>query len=170
MTDDPLTQAPPPVPRDLEARPERLLIVARRREDSRYLFVRWPDWPHPAMLSTVPPHPDEGLAGGLASLLDARMGVRVQGEPRSATERQPARMRHPYAGSEGLGWLRPVAVEVTGTPAPDPLLDDILALTHAEALDTLPADLERVLFRAGAALLEPPPAPDPGTDVGTVDL
>ena len=33
--------------------PERLILVVRRVEDGRYLLARWPDWPHPAMLSTL---------------------------------------------------------------------------------------------------------------------
>lgn len=177
MTDDPAIHDPPPVPRDLEARPERLVLVVRRLEDARYLFARWPDWPHPAMLSTVPPSSTEGLAQGIASLVAARMGVRVTGEPRPATERRPARLHHPYAGSDGLGWLRPVAVDVFGEPRADALLDDVISLTRAEALAQLPTDLERVLFRAGSALLDDRaaagPSPDlpspgePGTDANT---
>src|SRR5690606_2141921 len=111
--------------------PERYLLVVRHLEagqaaadeSARYLFARWPDWPHPAMLSLSPPHPDEGLRDAVASLLRARLGVALEGEPRLSDTRTPARMRHPRVGFEGLGWLRAVSADVRGEPEPDGLLD-----------------------------------------------
>ena len=61
---------------------------------------------------------------------------------------------HPAGGGPGLGWLRPVAVEVTGEPAPDGLLEAVEAHTLDEALAALPTDVEREALRAGAALFE----------------
>jgi hypothetical protein len=142
--------------RDQDDAPERLMLVVRRVEDGLFLFARWPDWPHPAMLALDPPHPDEGPAGGIASLLDARLRVRLEGAPRVGDERRPVRMHHPYTGGGATGWLRPIAVEVSGEPEPDALLEDICALTAEEAARDLPTDLERALFAAGAALFDLP--------------
>ena len=137
-------------PRD----PERLIIVARRVEDGRFLFARWGDWPHPTMLSTLVPSEDEGLAGGIESLLYARMHVRVTGTPRPAAERVTVRMPHPRGGGPMLGWLRPVAVEVSGDPTADAMLEGVDALTRQEALAGLATDVERAAFRAGADAFE----------------
>jgi hypothetical protein len=141
-------------PRDLEDAPVRLILAVRHRENGDYLFVRWPDWPHPAMLALDPPHPQEGLAGGIAALLHARMRVTLESEPRTSGEQRPVRMRHPYIGGETTGWLLPVAVEVSGTPEPDALLEAVIRLSAAEADSQLPTDLERVLFRSVVALLD----------------
>src|SRR5688572_19448367 len=113
----------------LGTRVERLLIVPRRVEDGRYLFTRWPDWPYPAMLSTLPPRPHEPLEAVLDTLLYGRMGVRIAGEPRRSPRRVPVRMTPPGNSDAGLGWLRPLAVAVTGEPAPDGLLESVEALT-----------------------------------------
>ncbi len=137
------------------------MVVARRVEDGRYLFVRWPDWPYPAMLALDPPHPEEGFTAGVALLLSSRFSVQVQGEPLLAEERRPVRMRHPYAGGDTIGWLHPVAVEVAGDPVPDPLAGEVLTLTREEAIDQLPTDLERIMFTTAAALL--PPATEDGS-------
>jgi hypothetical protein len=137
------------------ARPERYLVVARLSAEGavgRYLFARWPDWPYPTMLGLWPPHPDEGLADAMRRLLRARMGVRLDGEPVLGPRRVPARMRHPRTGVEGLGWLRPVAVEVSGEPSPDALLEGVDEHGYEEALAALPTDVERLVFREGARL------------------
>lgn len=165
----PASPAAHPGPR---ARPERLLIVARRVEDGRFLFARWPDWPHPAMLSTLstlstrPPRGDEAsaaesdaetdaaIAATVDSLLHGRLGVHVVGPVRSGARRLPVRMLHPAGGGPGLGWLRPVAAEVAGAPAPDALLAAVAALTFDAALAALPTAVEREAFRAGAALFD----------------
>jgi len=136
------------------ADPERLILVARRVEDGRFLFARWGDWPHPTMISTLPPSAHEGFVEGVESLLHGRMHVRVAGTPRLAAERVPVRMAHPRGGGPMLGWLQPVAVEVTGEPAPDALIEGVAALTLDEALDTLATDVERAAFRAGASAFD----------------
>jgi len=79
------------------ARPERYLLVVRVRDRATgagpsYAFARWPDWPHPAMLSMAPPHPDEGLETAVAALLASRTGLRAEGVPRVSERRVPARM------------------------------------------------------------------------------
>jgi hypothetical protein len=152
----PRTASPDLLPRasrDLEAAPERLLLVIRHTSDRRYLLVRWPDWPHPAMLPTPPPHPDEGFAAGIASLVRARLGVTPVSEPALSAERVPARMLHPYAGGETQGWLRAVALDVEGDAVPDALLAGCDRLSLEEAERALSTDVERAVFRIGAALL-----------------
>ncbi|MQA00337.1 MAG: hypothetical protein GEU80_13585 [Dehalococcoidia bacterium] len=136
--------------------PERYLLVVRHLDAGppaeagpRYLFARWPDWPHPAMLSLSPPHPDEGLTAAVASLLRARLGVTLEGEPRLSDTRTPARMRHPRIGLEGLGWLRAVAASASGEPQPDGLLEGAAILAADEALVALPSEVERIVFRSG---------------------
>ena len=131
--------------------PARLILVARRVEDGRYLFARWADWPHPTMISTLTPTEDEGFADGVESLLHARMRVRVVGTPRLATDRVAVRMPHPRGGGPMLGWLQPVAVEVSGDPTSDALIEGVDALTFDDALDGLATDVDRAAFRAGAA-------------------
>lgn len=139
-------------------RPERYLLVVRRVEagapavdaaSARYLFARWSDWPYPALLSLSPPSPEEGLEAAVRAVLRAHMGVVLAAPPRPAATRVPARMRHPRTGVEGLGWLRAVAVDVTGEPTPDALLEDIAVLTASEAAVALPTDVERIVFAAG---------------------
>ncbi|MEI7926730.1 MAG: hypothetical protein WCI61_11175 [Chloroflexota bacterium] len=136
------------------ADPERFILVARRVEDGRFLFAQWGDWPHPTMISTLPPSEHEGFVEGIESLLRGRMHVRVVGTPQLATERVAVRMAHPRGGGPMLGWLQPVAVEVSGEPAPDALIEGVAALSLDEALDTLATDVERAAFRAGAEAFE----------------
>jgi hypothetical protein len=133
------------------ADPERFILVARRVEDGRFLFAQWGDWPHPTMISTLAPSPQEGFIDGIESLLHGRMRVRVVGTPQLAGDRVPVRMDHPRGGGPMLGWLQPVAVEVTGEPTPDALIEGVATLDHDEALDRLATDVERAAFRAGAA-------------------
>ncbi|MGE3856747.1 MAG: hypothetical protein AB7G21_07305 [Dehalococcoidia bacterium] len=133
------------------ADPERFILVARRVEDGRYVFAQWGDWPHPTMISTLTPSAHEGFVDGIESLLHGRMRVRVVGVPRLADDRVPVRMDHPRGGGPMLGWLQPVAVEVTGEPVPDALIEGVATLTHDEAIERLATDVERAAFRAGAA-------------------
>ncbi|MEX2446093.1 MAG: hypothetical protein WD734_02050 [Dehalococcoidia bacterium] len=134
-------------------RPERLLLVPRRVEDGRYLFAQWADWPYPAMLSTLPSR-EESLEAVAESVLLARLGVRVTGDAHVVARRLPVRMSHPRGGGPGLGWLRPVAVAVTGEPAPDGLLVAVDSLTFDEALAALPTDVEREALRLAADALD----------------
>ncbi len=162
------------------ARPERLLVVARQADGgadgeavaARYCVARWPDWPHPAMLSLAAAATAIGggdgrqlerLEGALNDLLGARMALACSSPPRLAAERTPARMAHPRFGGEGLGWLRAAAVTVRplpaagdapATPRPDALLEAVERLSLEQALEALPTDVERRVFRAGVALLE----------------
>ena len=131
--------------------PERLILVARRVEDGRFLFARWSDWPHPTMISTLLPTALEGFVPGIESLLYGRMRVRVTGTPQLAAERVAVRIARPRGGGPTLGWLQPVAIEVTGDPSPDALLEDVEALTFDQAVAGLATDVERAAFRAGAA-------------------
>ncbi|MDA0366357.1 MAG: hypothetical protein O2843_10945, partial [Chloroflexi bacterium] len=68
--------------------------------------------------------------------------------------RVPARMPHPHTGVGGVGWLRAVAVTVSGELAPDALLDGYALLTAEEARAALPSDVERLVFAAGLALFD----------------
>lgn len=133
--------------------PERLILVARRVEDGRYVFAQWGHWPHPTMISTLTPTEHEGLLDGIASLLDGRMRVRDAGAPRLAGERVAVRMSPPRGSEPRLGLLRPVAVEVAGEPEPDALIAGIALLTRDEAEARLATDVERAAFRAGVAAL-----------------
>lgn len=145
----------PPVHPELE----RLLIVARLaseagdEEEPRYLFVRWPDWPHPALLSIDPPGSTDTLDDAVGTLLQARLAVTVQGAVRVASERVPVRMPLRRYGTAGTGWLRGAAVEVAGEPQADALLEGFEALTLEEALAALPTDVERAVLRGASALL-----------------
>ncbi len=157
------------------ARPQRLLVVAREADayDAHYLFARWPDWPHPAMLSLAATATGDGderqletleaLEGALNDLLGARMGLACSSRPRLAAERTPARMAHPRFGGEGLGWLRAAAVsvrplpeagEAAAAPRADALLEAVQRLSLEQALEALPTDVERRVFRSGVALLD----------------
>ncbi|MFA7248647.1 MAG: hypothetical protein WC273_03365 [Dehalococcoidia bacterium] len=138
-------------PDDAGLDPLRLIIVARRVEDGRYLFARWSDWPHPTMISTLAPSAEEGFVPGIQSLLHGRMRVRVAGTPHLAADRLPMRMPHPRGGGPMLGWLQPVAVAVSGDPAADALIEEVVSLTLEEALAALATDVERAALRAGAA-------------------
>ncbi len=151
------------------ARPERLLVVAREADGeadtARYCFARWPDWPHPAMLSLAASGDEqlEALEGALNDLLGARMGLVCSSRPRLAAERTPARMAHHRFGGEGLGWLRAAAVsvrplpeagEAAAAPRADALLEAVQRLSLEQALEALPTDVERRVFRSGVALLD----------------
>ena len=138
----------------LDDRPERLLIAARLNDGDgeRYVFVRWEDWPYPAMLSLAPPGGGESLAEAVARVL-ARINLRCA-EPRTADERVPVRMAHPRFGGQGLGWLRPLAVVVEGEPAPDALLAGVETLPYEQALAALPTEVERTVLRAACALFD----------------
>ena len=135
-----------------DADPERILLVIRRIEDGTVLMARWPDAPHPMLLSLDAPHPDEGFAEGVAHLVRARFAVTAEA-PRLHVERIPMRMPHPTKGSESTGILRVAAVEVRGEPAPDGALAGIDALTPDEAADSLSTDLERHALALGLELL-----------------
>ena len=139
-----------------DERPERLLIVARqeRADGPRYLFARWPDWPHPAMLSLALPPRWDSVRDAVADLLAARLSVTCAEEPRRASTRVPVRMAHPRMGGDGVGWLRPVAVTVEGDPAPDALLERVEALTVEQALEQLPTEVERIVLRQAEALFD----------------
>lgn len=129
--------------------PERLILIARRVEDGRFLFAQWSDWPRPTMISTLAPTEQEGFAAGIEALLHGRMGVRIAGVPQPARDRIAVRMAHPRGGGAMIGWLRPVAVEVRDDPAPDALIAGVAALTRDEALAALATEVERAAFRAG---------------------
>lgn len=138
-----------------DAAPERLLLVVARVEaPDRYLFARWADWPHPSMLALSPPHADEGLTRAVTSMLRDSFDVTLVGEAQLGAERWPVRMSHPRFGGENVGWLRPVAVTVSGELTAGPLLDDVAALDATAAAATLSTAIEREVFGAGAALLE----------------
>ncbi len=140
-----------------EPRPEaeRLLVISRQAEvegtEPRYLLVRWPDWPHPALLSIARPGAEDDLDAAVASLLDARLRV-SSGAVRLSATRVPVRMPQPRFGRVSTGWLRPAAVEVSGQPQTDALLEGFESLTLEEALAALTTDVERAVFREGAAL------------------
>jgi len=133
---------------------EWYLLVARRREDGTFLLVRRPEAPAPTMLSTAPPHPDEGLLAGLVSVLKTHLRVQLVSEPYVSPRRRPARMAHPYTGGPAVGILRAVGVEVTGVPEVDALFEAFEALPQAEVEAALATDLERAIFRDGVALLD----------------
>jgi len=135
---------------------ERLLLVLRRREDGTFILVRraYPDGAAsgPAMLSTPHPHADEGLEAGLASIVRTHLGLTVEGVPLLAETKRPVRMGHPYTGGPTMGLLRAVALDVSGTPEADALLEGFDALSAGEAEAALATDLERAIFRDGVAL------------------
>lgn len=135
--------------------PQRLLlVVARSEQPGRYLFARWKDWPHPSLLAISPPHDAEGLDGAVESMLRNAFAVALQGAARAGAKRWPVRMAHPRFGGEGVGWLRPVAVQSSGDPAPGPPIDDLAILDATAALKALSTAVEREVFTAGVALLE----------------
>ncbi len=138
----------------LLAPPEWYLLVIRRREDGTFILVRRPDAPDATMLSTAPPHRDEGLLAGLVSVLRTHLRVQLVSEPYVSPRRRPARMGHPYTGGPSVGVLRAVALEVTGAPEVDALFESFEALSATEAEAALATDLERAIFRDGVALLD----------------
>ena len=151
---------PAPTPR---TEPERLLIipVLTTEEGDRHVLVRWPDWPHPALLAMDAPSPHDNLEDAVATLLRARLGLRPTEPPRPAPERLPVRMPHPRLGLTGAtGWLRPVAVpcepaapsEDGAGPAPDALLAGCDLLPLDAAIEALSTDLERAALRAAVGV------------------
>jgi len=138
----------------LLAPPEWYLLVIRRREDGTFILVRRPESPFATMLSTAPPHADEGLLAGLVSVLRTHLRVQLVSQPYVSPRRRPARMGHPYTGGPSVGVLRAVALDVTGTPEVDALFESLEALSGDDAEDALATDLERAIFRDGVALLD----------------
>ena len=139
-----------------DGRAERLLIAARLEQpgsEPRYLLARWPDWPHPSLLSVAAPRALDTLEALVADTLRARFSLECVGPPVAALERHPARLSHPRFGGGGLGWVRAVAVRVEGDPAADALLAAVDAFALEDALATLPTDLERAVLREAAGLL-----------------
>jgi hypothetical protein len=135
--------------------PERYLLIVRlvgadTAEAPRFLFARWPDWPHPAMLSVGEFRDTEALTDHVSMLLRARMGVSVVSAPTVSSERVPVRLPNPRLGLDALGWLRAAVVDVQGEPLPDALLQSVEVLDRAEAEARLPTEVERIVFRIGA--------------------
>lgn len=160
-----MASTPPPS----DDRPERLLVATRleanpetdleaepgANDDPRYVFVRWEDWPHPAMLSIAPPGVSEDLPHAVQTLVGRlNLTVSTSGAIRTAEERVPVRMEHPRFGGTGLGWLRPLAVSVSGEPQPDAMLEGIELLSLDQALEALPTEVERTVLRAADALFD----------------
>jgi hypothetical protein len=134
--------------------PERLLVVPVMDEgtEPHYLLVRWPDWPHPALLSIATPGLNDSIDEGVRDLLDSRLHVETAGPAQITTRRVPVRMPAPRMGlSAGTGWLRAVLVPVRGEPQPDSLLDGCELLALDAALAALPTEVERMLLRDAAA-------------------
>lgn len=142
--------------------PERLLIapVVRAPEGVRYLLLRWPDWPHPALLPAPAPGPHQTLSDAVATAVRARLGIDCEGDPVASEVRVPARLPHPRTGGHGPGFLRPVLATVSGDPVPDALLAGVETFSIDEALLALPTEIERTVLREAARLLdgEIPPA------------
>ena len=147
---------PHPRPAWPSAEPERLLLVPilEATEGARYVLVRWPDWPSPALLALAALGPHDDLASAVGALLDARLRLAPAAPPLACETRVPVRMPHPRLGLDSTtGWLRPVAVPVDGEPEPDVLLAGYEVLTLDEALDALPTDVEREALRLAAGML-----------------
>ena len=139
------------------ADPERLIIAPRLDGVDgvpRFLFVRWPDWPPPAMLSVLATDEAAAALEAVDGTLRARMNVECVSPLIMAAARVPVRMAHPRMGGEGAGWLRAVSVRVAGAPEPDALIDEVVALTLDEAIEQLTTDVERRLMREAAALFD----------------
>jgi nucleotide-binding universal stress UspA family protein len=119
------------------ADPERLLLVPviRTAGETRYVLVRWPDWPHPALLSFAPPVGTDTLEAAAADLARARLGLVATAPARQTT-----------------GWLRGVLQPVEGEPTPDVLVDGCEVLSISEAEAVLTTEVERMVLRAAAAL------------------
>ena len=150
-------------------RPERLLVAARLQtgleagvetepgadDAPRYVFVRWEDWPHPAMLSIALPGVSEDLPHAVQTLMGRlNLTVSANGALKTAEQRIPVRMAHPRFGGSELGWLRPLAVSVTGEPQPDAMLEGVELLALDQALEALPTEVERTVLRAADALFD----------------
>ncbi|MSP21422.1 MAG: hypothetical protein EXR66_00085 [Dehalococcoidia bacterium] len=141
--------------------PERFIIAARLEaggEPSKYLLVRWRDWPPPALLSVEAPAHSEAAAAAVEETIAYRLGVRCIAGALLGETRTPARMRQGARGGDGMGWLRAAAVRVEGEPVPDALLEEVLALTIDEALAALTSDVERQVFLEAAGLLGDTPS------------
>ena len=136
------------------ADPERLLLVPvlRVAGEARYVLVRWPDWPHPALLSFAPPVANDTLEASAADLTRARLGLIATGPARMAELRVPVRMGSPRLGLQTTGWLRGVLQPVEGEPTTDVLVDGCVVLSLAEADAALTTEVERMVLRAAAAL------------------
>jgi hypothetical protein len=136
------------------ATPERLLVVPVLRVDgeSRFVLARWPDWPHPTLLSLAPPAAHDTLDETVASVVWARLGLTAEGPARMAAPRIPVRMGSPRLGLNTTGWLRGVLQPVSGEPEVDVLLEGFEVLPLHEALAALPTEVERTVLSAAAAL------------------
>lgn len=137
--------------------PERLLVaplLERPGEEPRYLLLRWPDWPPPALLSVESRSSIDSPASAVVEAVAARMGVSCTEPPRFSDLRMPVRMRQPQRGREEVGWLRAVAVRVEGNPAADALIEAVVALPLDQALASLTTDVERTVLEAAARLLD----------------
>ncbi|MDO9443950.1 MAG: hypothetical protein Q7K37_01440 [Dehalococcoidia bacterium] len=156
MTDETPTVYRPPL--DPTGEPERLMILPRRVEDGTLLLVRRDSGHAPGLLSTEPPHPDEGLTEAVTRILRSRLDVQLVGALRIAEARRPARMGQPRRGADGTGWLRAIAVDVSGEPHADPLLASVEPLSPAAADAALATDLERWVLADALALFAAPPA------------
>ena len=136
-----------------EADPQRLLVVPVLAQggEPHYLLVRWPDWPHPAMLSLAVPTAGDSIDSAVSDLLDSRLRVETAGDAQITTRPIPVRMAaHRIGLTAGTGWLRAVVVPVQGEPQPDSLLEGCEVLTFDAALAALPTEIERTLFRDAA--------------------
>lgn len=141
--------------REREAQtPERILVVPMltTEDGPRFVLVRWPDWPHPALLSLAPPTGEDTLEAAAADLVRARLHLDASGTPRLSAQRIPVRMGSPRLGLETTGHLRAMLQPVTGDPEPDALLEGYEVLSLDEALSALPTEVERMALRAAAAL------------------
>ncbi len=132
---------------------ERLLVVpvlppAAGSTEPRYVLVRWPDWPHAAMLPLALAGADDALDDAVATLLRSRLQLDAAGPATLAAERVPVRLAQPRIGVHGPGWLRGVRAPASGDPQPDALLDGYVALPLAEALAALSTDVERAVLRS----------------------
>ena len=134
------------------ADPERLLLVPviEVAGEARYVLVRWPDWPYPALLSFAPPVGSDTLEAAAADLARARLGLAATGPARLAELRVPVRMGSPRLGLQTTGWVRGVLQPVEGEPAPDVLIEGCEVLSFAEAESALTTEVERMVFRAAA--------------------
>ena len=136
-------------------------MVARLEQqagEALYVLVRWADWPHPGLLSVAAPSPGESPGEAVRTVLQSRLRLRCEEEPRASARRLPVRQAHPRMGGEGLGWLRAVAVRAGGVPEPDALLEGVETLPLEGALEALSTDVERTLLREAVTLFDEPAA------------
>lgn len=138
--------------------PDRYLLVVRLEgpasAEGRYLLVRSGEEGPPELLSVRSAGLREPLSAAVRDALEMRLGLRVLGEPELADERVPVREAEWRLGRSGPCWLHAVAVRVEGDPLPQPPLSDVTLLPLEEAASALATSAERVLLRAGAALIE----------------